>query len=59
MTVQDLIDELQGINPESEVRLAEQPNWPFEYELKAIAEVEDIVYLGEGTQLGYLPGEVA
>ena len=40
MTVQDLIDELQGFKPDTEVRLAFQPSWPFEHSLSEVAEVE-------------------
>lgn len=61
MTVEDLIYELQEMNPEAEVRLAMQPNWPFEYSIGDIVEVDfedgPVVYFGEGSQLDYLPGE--
>lgn len=72
MTVAELIEELDGVDPDSEVRLAVQPRWPFEYSIAAIVQVpavddesvpEDerpmIVYFGEGAQLGYLPGYVS
>tara|TARA_Y100000310_G_C20405453_1_gene679466 strand:+ start:164 stop:403 length:240 start_codon:yes stop_codon:yes gene_type:complete len=70
MTARDLIEELEyaiSINggDDVEVRTAQQPNWPFEYTIdQAITvEVDDeytdekskIVYLSEGSQLGYLP----
>lgn len=85
MTVQELIDELSEMNPESEVRWAAQPAWPFEYSISSVENfcretednedanddpndprweryadpmADDIVYLVEGTQLGYLPGAV-
>jgi hypothetical protein len=64
MTVADLIAELEGCDPDAEVRLAEQPAWAFEYTINsanAVVEVdlhgEPVVYLGEGQQLGYLPDE--
>jgi hypothetical protein len=66
MTVEELIDQLQGFNPDSEVRFAAQPSYPMEYSLGETVEVvlgeedEDtamVVYLSEGSQLGYLPGE--
>ena len=57
-----------------EVRLATQPNWPFETSVVSAPEVNEdtikilngrqarqygwAVYLGEGEQLGYLPGDV-
>lgn len=44
-----------------EVRFASQPNWPFEYSINDAVPVKtddgEIIYLEEGTQLGYLPGE--
>jgi hypothetical protein len=107
MTVGELIGQLQDLDPDTEVRIASQPHWPFEYSISAVstndpayfvtyydngwfvvddnedsqdnehfvagpfedsglAEVrmneiisskETIVYLAEGTQLGYLPIE--
>lgn len=64
MTVAELIEELKYIDQDSEVRLAQQPNWPFEYEIDSVVEVnglnddeESVVYIGEGRQLGYLPQE--
>ncbi len=62
MTVQELIEELSYVNPDAEIRFASQPNWPFEYSFSGPVEVEDeggfpTVYLVEGRQLGYLPGE--
>ena len=66
MTVEDLIYELENLNPETEVRFASQPSWPFEYSINEIVvcndegrngrEEKEVVYLGEGRQLGYLPG---
>ena len=66
MTVADLIAELEFMNPDTEVRFASQPSWPFEYSIDDIVEVEvekrntdeteTVVYLAEGRQLGYLPG---
>lgn len=97
MTVQQLIEELEGMNPEAEVRFASQPNWPFEYSINRVVEVQpeterdiandlldegmadsmeealemaeqkmlqsspsetSVVYLEEGSQLGYLPQKV-
>ena len=64
MTVQDLMDILQDADPNSEVRLAMQPAWPFEYSIgdALVFYAEDdteTVYLVEGQQLNYLPGDVA
>ena len=70
MTARDLIEELEyaiSINGgnDVEVRTAQQPKWAFEYTIdQAITievddentdEKEKIVYLGEGSQIGYLP----
>jgi hypothetical protein len=68
MTVQELIDALSQMNPDAEVRIAHQPSWPFELSVGSVvsAEVEDDmsgtmvdnVWIGEGSQIGYLPGAV-
>lgn len=62
-TVSDLIEVLNTMNPDSKILFASQPSWPFEYSISDVVEVEDeegfpTVYLVEGQQLGYLPGEV-
>lgn len=71
MTVKELINELQQYPEESEVRLAMQPNWPFEYSISDVVytppvlndneEEEEIgiVYLAEERQIGYLPGIIS
>lgn len=97
MLVRELIAQLQGLDENAEVRLAQQPSWPFEYDIDDVVQVdpprvvtreafgamdedaqertmadadedrvvlldegqeapESIVYIGEGTQLRYLPG---
>ncbi len=79
MTVGELIEMLEEQDPDAEVRLQEQPTYPFEYDIagitsskeivraqademdgekadeaEAAAEDDDeIIYLLEGTQLGY------
>lgn len=95
MNVQELIDRLQEMNPEAEVRFASQPSWPFEYSIEKVVEIkpdtihelateffeegqaetmeealemaekqianisqDPVVYLEEGSQLGYLPEKV-
>jgi hypothetical protein len=35
MTAQELIDELEMLNPDTEIRLMSQPSWPFEYDLRS------------------------
>mgnify|MGYP000940667500 CR=1 FL=1 len=59
MTVQELINELERFDPGMEVRFAAQPNWPFEYSINSTVESNDIIYLEEGVQIGYLPSEAA
>lgn len=72
MTVRELRRVLFEVeDQDAEVRLAFQPNWPFEHSIGTIREVsledenvydeegdeyvEKVVYIGEGGQLGYLP----
>jgi len=65
MRVEELIEILEGCTPGAEVRFASQPNWPFEYSIESAIEVDldgnntgiakDVVYLEEGSQIGYLP----
>ena len=69
MKASELIEELEyaiSVNGgnDVEVRTAQQPKWAFEYSIDTAVtiEVEDentdekekIVYLGEGSQIGYL-----
>ena len=73
MTVKELIRLLEDCDGDAEVRFASQPSWPFEYSIEnvhehypepdddeLIEEFEDapVVYLAEGQQLAYLPGDV-
>jgi|TARA_Y100000296_G_scaffold63549_1_gene74007 hypothetical protein len=65
MTVNELIEELKYMDGDATVRFASQPSWPFEYSIYGVIqttvqhrdEKEDIVYLEEGRQVGYLPKE--
>ncbi|QKV98277.1 hypothetical protein HUT19_41915 (plasmid) [Streptomyces sp. NA02950] len=58
MTVADLIEKLERMNPEAKVRLATQPNYPFEYTIGEVTETEDgTCWIAEGEQQGYLSGE--
>lgn len=75
MTVGDLLDILEGLDENAEVRIAHQPAWAFEYEINDVVPVEPmdeedvadryngngatVVYLVDGRQLGYLPSEAA
>jgi hypothetical protein len=65
MTVGELIHELKYMDEGATVRFASQPSWPFEYSINGVVQTivdnrgneEDIVYLEEGRQVGYLPKE--
>ncbi|WP_250865570.1 hypothetical protein [Caballeronia sp. INSB1] len=61
MTVGELLDLLEGVSPDTEIRLAHQPRYPFEYTIGEVAEVETrdgtVIYIGEGEQLGYPSGK--
>jgi len=69
MTVGEMLDMLEGLDHDMEVRFASQPNYPFEYDIDNIVIVEvenkrtggskEVVYLEEGRQIGYLPGDVS
>ena len=69
MTAKELIEELEYAisingNNDVEVRTAQQPKWAFEYTIDSAVTVEveneyddekdKVVYLAEGSQLGYL-----
>lgn len=72
MNVAELIDRLSEYDPNTEVRLATQPNYPFEYSIgnvvsdyvlhyndgdnDEIVNGRDVVYIAEGEQIGYLNG---
>ena len=70
MTATQLIEELEWAierngGDDVEVRTAQQPKWPFEYSIDSAvtakvtsdfqSEEATVVYLSEGSQLGYLP----
>lgn len=72
LTAAELIEVLEGLDPATEIRLATQPSWPFEYsvrpylvtehDLDADADGDDlagVAWLVEGSQLRYLPGDVS
>lgn len=73
MTVEELMHFLEQFDPDTEVRLAIQPRYPLEYSITSAEEVvidmatEDnpdapsihVIYLTEGHQIGYLPGQAA
>jgi hypothetical protein len=69
--IEDLEDLAEEFGDDAEVRLAQQPRWAFEYSLGRIAGTKGrpakgnreatpaCIYLGEGSQLGYLPQAAA
>ena len=61
MTVRELIEELRLADQDATVRFASQPSWPFEYSIYGVVQTtvkdQDMVYLEEGRQVGYLPSE--
>jgi hypothetical protein len=72
LTVAELREALEGLDDDMPVRLAQQPSWPFEYRIEAVAicrlvprqdstdaDLEEVVYLVEGEQARYLPPYVA
>ena len=40
MQVRDLIEQLENMNPEAEVRFANQPSWPFENSIDSVEAVK-------------------
>lgn len=67
-TVGELITALQDYDPNTPIRLATQPGWPFEYTLGRVAlspndaqgdgtepTSDPVVWIAEGRQVGYLP----
>jgi len=58
MTVSELISTLQELDGDLQVRVAHQPNYPFEYSISDVwideeGDYKDAVYLVEGHQIGY------
>lgn len=51
MTVADLIEALEGMDPEAEVHLMTQPEWPFEYSVLGVCRREDF------EEEGFVEGE--
>jgi hypothetical protein len=42
MKVHELIELLQGYDPDTEVMIAHQPNWPLRETIQSVASLEDI-----------------
>lgn len=58
MKVWQLIEELECCDPESMVRLAIQPSYPFEHTVSEVVEANGKAYIAEGSQENYLSAEV-
>ncbi|MFD8321408.1 hypothetical protein [Kitasatospora purpeofusca] len=55
-TVRDLLAQLQGLDPNLQVRLAVNPGWPFAHYVGTDVVVHSgCAYIGEDGQDGYLP----
>lgn len=54
-TVGDLITALQSYDAEAEIRLAITPRWPMEHTIGPITDTGEVVWLGDGGQVGPLP----
>lgn len=60
MTVRDLRELLEEMNPDAKVRFAFQPRYPLEYNVKneiVQSKDEKTVYIADGGQIGYLNSE--
>ena len=69
MTKRDLINLLDDLDDDTEIRFMGQPSWPFEYSIQGAVlaldlygfqpadmgnrDLDEIIYLVEGEQLGY------
>ena len=64
MTKQELIEMLEELDDDTEIRIMEQMRWPFECAIAGVAKSTDldeftpeggkgVVYLVQGNQLGY------
>lgn len=59
MTVGELIMLLEEFDEDAPVRLAEQPRYPLACSVAGVGEHDGVVYIAEGSQIGYLPGGAA
>ena len=69
MTVAELVAALSTLDPFTEVRLACERDWPFEYSIRGVVDGNDLsgphtgdargkVYIVEGEQLGFFTKDV-
>jgi hypothetical protein len=47
MKVHELLELLEDVDPEATVRLATQPNWPLQFEVRGVATAADIALEGQ------------
>ncbi|MEO3851737.1 hypothetical protein ABGB09_29615 [Streptomyces sp. B8F3] len=60
MTVGDLIAILEQYDEGAQIRLATQPQWPFEWTIQEVGTDDSgTVWIAQGEQLGYLSQEAA
>lgn len=64
MIVRELIEMLEEMDEESEVRIAFQPTYPLQYRpdrniYPVTIDGKEVVYIAEGKSEGYLPKEAA
>lgn len=61
MDAKTLIGKLKDLDPETEIRIAVLPNYPFAVESSATSLVDmgEVAYIGEGSQIGYLSLEAS
>lgn len=53
MTVQELIERLQTADPDAEVLLAQQPNWPLRFTIHGVATGADLAGETECSEHGH------
>ncbi len=54
MTAQQLMNMLEDLDPDTEVRFASQPHWPFEYDIVGVVLASEL-RREEGGDVGYRP----
>lgn len=57
MQVSQLIKQLEGMDPESEVKLALNPRWPFESGISGVKEKRGVVYIIDSNESSFLDAE--
>jgi hypothetical protein len=59
-TVGDLLDQLDGVDPDTPILIAINPAWPIEHAIGAVvyAGSTGVMYLADGGQVDYMRGDV-